>query len=100
MELRHFLGELFAAESRKSVVAGAAISGSDAPLGRNPTFNEHALEGGIKGTLLDLKDVFGDPLDGIGDFVAVHLAGAGQGFEDKEIQGAGRNFVTLGQGPP
>src|SRR5579859_776188 len=78
----------------EGVVAGATVAGSDSPLCGDPAFDQHALERWVERAFLDLEDVFGVPLDGLGDLVAVELAASGEGFEDEQVEGAGRDFVV------
>src|SRR5690242_1686743 len=84
VKLRHFGSELLAAKGGELVVAGTAIPNGRAPFGGNPALDEHALQGRVEGAFFDLQDVVGDELDGIGDFVAVHLPRAGERFQDEE----------------
>jgi hypothetical protein len=53
------------------------------------------LQRRIERAFLDLENVFGDTLDGIGDFVAMELTGASKRFEDEEVEGTGRDFVAM-----
>jgi len=95
LELLLLGSKLFAAGGSQFVVAGAAIAGSDAPLGRDQAFDEHALERRVERTFFDLEHVVGGALDGVGDLVAVQLAVTGKGPEDQKIKGAGGNLVSL-----
>src|SRR6266481_675204 len=94
-KLRDFGRQLLAASRRELVVAGAAIAGGCAPLCRHPSLDEHPLQRGIQRTLLDLKNVIRDELDRIGNLIPVHLAGASQSLQDQEVQGSGKNLISM-----
>jgi hypothetical protein len=66
------------------IVAGAPVSSGGAPFRGNPTLYEHSLQCGIERAFFDLENVFGQPLNGIGDFIAVEFTGASEGFENEE----------------
>jgi hypothetical protein len=39
------------------IVAGAAATGGDSPLGCDPAFDEHALKGRVERAFFDLEDI-------------------------------------------
>jgi hypothetical protein len=47
--------QLLAAVGGERVVAGAAIAGGDAPLGGDPAFDQHALQGRVERAFFDLR---------------------------------------------
>src|SRR5690242_5290746 len=53
VELAGFLFELFAAFGRQPVKPRLAIVFRNAPLGLEPAFDEHTVEGGVEGPVLD-----------------------------------------------
>src|SRR3954462_2104017 len=77
------VAELFASLGGESVELGAAVVFGDAPLGLDPAFAGHAVEGGIEGAFFDAEDVVGGALDPAGDAAAGHRA-PGEGFEDEQ----------------
>src|SRR5579859_5855374 len=99
-KLRHFYLELFTSRRRQLVIASAAVSGRRAPLRGYPTLDEHALQRRVQRAFFDLENVIRYPLNGIGDFVAVHFAGAGQSPQNQQIERSWRNFISMQSSTP
>jgi hypothetical protein len=57
LELGELDAQLLSAVGGEGVVAGAAVAGGDTPLGGDPAFDEHALEGRVEGAFFDLEDL-------------------------------------------
>ena len=100
MELGKLLLQLLAAVCGEGVVAGAAIAGGGAPLGDDPAFDQHALEGRVERAFFDSQDLVGIVLDGVGYLETVETAAHGEGLEDQQIQGSGRDFVSAHRALP
>jgi hypothetical protein len=85
-ELRHLDGQLFAARRSQLVVPSAAVASRRAPLRGNPSLDEHSLQRGVQRSLFDLQNVIRYPLNGIGDLISMHFAGARQSFQNQQIE--------------
>src|SRR6185437_7707831 len=94
-KLRHFYFELFASRRRHLVVTSPAVSGRRAPLRGHPTFHQHPLQRRVQRAFFDLKNVIRYPLNGIGNLIPMHFAGAPQRFQNQQIEGSRRNFVSM-----
>src|SRR5207245_7527961 len=77
------------------VIASTAVSSCRAPLRGYPTFDQHPLQRGVKRAFLDLKNVLRYPLNGTGDLISMHLAGARQGLQDQQIECSQKNLVSM-----
>src|SRR5688572_16273597 len=97
LELRLFLAKLLAASGREFVVSRFPAGGRLLRFGRDPAFHLHPLEGGVERTFLDLQRLTGQPLDVLGNSVAVEGAG-GKRFEDEEVQRASEDWCVSGVG--
>src|ERR1700677_652643 len=82
-ELRHLDGQLFAARRSQLVIPSAAVASRSAPLRGHPSLDEHALQRRGQRSFFDLKNVIRYPLNGIGNLISMHFAGACQGFQDQ-----------------
>jgi hypothetical protein len=85
-ELRHLDGQLLAARRSQLVVPSAAVASRRAPIRGNPSLDEHPLQRWVQRSFFDLENVIRYPLNGIGDLISMHFAGACQGFQDQEIE--------------
>ncbi len=94
-KLRHFYLELFASRRRQLVIASPAVSSRRAPLRGHPTLDQHPLQRGVQGAFFNLKNVIRYSLNGIGDLIPMHFAGARQRSQNQQIERSGRNFVSM-----
>ena len=79
-ELGYFQSQLLAAGGGELVVARAAVAGGGSPFRGDPSFDEHALQGGIERAFFHLQHIVGGALDGVGNLVAVRFALQGEGL--------------------
>src|SRR5580704_5297587 len=94
-ELRHLDGQLFAACCSQFVVTGAAVASRRAPLRGHPSLDEHPLQRGVQRSFFDLQNVIGYLLNGIGNLIPMHFAGARQRSQNEQIEGSRGNFVSM-----
>ena len=85
----------FLPSRRKRVIARAAIARGHAPLRLHPALDQHALQGRVERAFLHLQHLFRAVLDVFGDFITVQPAAHGQGFQDEQVERAGRDFVAI-----
>jgi hypothetical protein len=64
-------------------------------LSLEPFFAGHALKGGIERALFDAQGIGGGLVNALRDGVAVLAAGAGQDFEDQEVERAQEAVVSM-----
>src|SRR5580693_9606676 len=94
-ELRHLDGQLFAACCSQLVVTSAAVASRRAPLRGHPSLDEHPLQRGVQRAFFDLQNVIRYPLNGIGNLIPMHFAGARQRSQNEQIEGSRGNFVSM-----
>jgi hypothetical protein len=94
-ELGDLCTKLFATLRCERVIASSPIAGCDSPLRSDPFFDEHALEGRVKRSFLDLENIVGGTLNAPGDFVSVEFAAYSESFEDQEVKSTGRDFIPV-----
>jgi hypothetical protein len=85
-ELRRLDGQLFAARRSQLVVPSAPVANRRAPLRGDPSLDEHPLERWVQRSFFDLENVIRYPLNGIGDLISMHFAGARQSFQNQQIE--------------
>src|SRR3954454_6739387 len=64
--------ELFATRGRQLIETGPTIVFRRSPLGENPAFHQHALQGWIQRTFFDLENVRTTFLNVFSDAITVH----------------------------
>ena len=82
-----FLGELFASERGKPVIARAAVVVRDAPSGGDPAILLHAVQSGVERALFDAQHLFGHFVDTEGNAPTVHRPELKR-FQDQESERA------------
>src|SRR6185437_6582041 len=87
-ELRLLDAELFASGGGEPIVSGATFRGRRAPLGGDPAFGEHALQGGVERAFLDAQRFVRHALNVLRDAVAVQRAEA-QRLEGEHLESPG-----------
>src|SRR6202162_815890 len=94
-ELRHLDGQLFAARRSQLVVPSATVASRRAPLRGHPSLDEHPLQRWVQRSFFDLEDVIRYPLNGIGDLISMHFAGARQSCQNHQIECSGGYLVSV-----
>src|SRR5580700_1181757 len=95
LELRHLDRQLFAARRSQLVIPSPAVASRRAPLRGNPSLNEHPLQRRVQRSFFDLENVIRYPLNGIGDLISMHFAGARQTFQNQQIECSRRYLVSV-----
>src|SRR5438105_908010 len=85
--LLRLFAELLSAGSGELIEARASSQLGHAPRRSDPSLLLDAMEGGVEGTLIDLKHVLRELLDTLGDRPAVARAGD-EGAENEEVERA------------
>ena len=85
LPIRNFRLQLFAALARERVKLRFPAGGGVFPLGLEPVLLLKTVQGGIEGTLRDLKEIPGNLLDALGDGVAVKGSGSDD-LEDQHVE--------------
>jgi len=91
LPIEHFGLQLFPALAGKGVKLGFATRVCLPPIGVEPAAVFEAVQSGVEGTLLELKEIFGDLLNALGDRVAVNGAQS-HDLEDEHAQRAFEQF--------
>jgi hypothetical protein len=81
------VGELPPSERGQSVELRAAVVVRSAPFGTDPPLVLEAVQGWVKGSLVDLEDVVRDLLDAHGDTPPVHRLTDVERLQDEELEG-------------
>src|SRR5204863_8179086 len=87
-----FREQLFAPRTRQRVKLRLAVIFRSAPLGSDPATLLEPQQGGIKRALVELKQVFRDLLDTLGNAIAVQRAYGVKGLQNNEVECALQNF--------
>src|ERR1022692_2899475 len=84
-ELADFGGQLLLPGGGQVVIPRAPVIFRLAPLGQDPSFNQHALQRWVERPFFHLQDIFRLLLDVLRDAIAMHRPQSRQAFEDQHV---------------